>query len=117
MTASPSKPTLLIPMHADNWALALASGYVGPSLRSDAAVDIQKLAGGSVLAFQGDVIPAWAINYGEGGSRVLLQLEATSNAPTGPDGVMLLPGLVRATRITLVRFADEEQQRNFLASY
>ncbi|MBR1274280.1 hypothetical protein [Bradyrhizobium sp. AUGA SZCCT0283] len=117
MTASPSKPTLLVPMHADNWALALASGYVGPSLRSDPAVDIQNLAGGSVLAFPGDVVPAWAINYGEGGPRVLLEVEATSNAQDGPGGVVLLPDIVRATRITLVRFADEEQQRNFVTSY
>ena len=117
MTGSPSKPTLLIPIHADNWALALASGYVGPSLRSDPAVDIQELAGGSVLAFHGNVIPAWAIDYGEGGPRVLLEMEATSNTPDGPGGVVLLPGVVRATRINLVRFADEGQQRNFVASY
>lgn len=117
MVRSPSKSRLLIPMHADNWALALASGYIGASLRSDPAVDIQELAGGSILAFQGDVIPIWAINYGEDGPRVVLEIEADDGVTPVAAGFVLLPGVIRATRVTIVRFMDEEQQRNFLASY
>lgn len=117
MVEPPSKPRLFIPMHADNWALALSSGYVGPSLRSDPAVDIQNLAGGSILAFQDGTVPVWAIKYGEDGPRVLLEVEANEGVTVGSAGLVLLPGVIRATRVTAVRFMDEEQQRNFVASY
>ncbi|WLA74068.1 hypothetical protein QIH77_02185 [Bradyrhizobium diazoefficiens] len=80
-------------------------------------MDIQKLAGGSILAFRGETVPVWAINYGEDGPRVVLEVEANDGGTVGSAGFVLLPGVIRATRVTRVRFMDEEQQHNFFASY
>ncbi|WP_370141429.1 hypothetical protein [Bradyrhizobium yuanmingense] len=80
-------------------------------------MDIQKLAGGSILAFQGNVVPVWSINFGEDGPRVLLEVEANEGLTVGSGGFVLLPGVIRTTRVITVRFMDEDQQRNFFASY
>ncbi len=117
MTGAPDRPKLMVPMHSDNWALALASGYLGPSLRSDPAIDVQTLAGGSVLAFQGESIPAWAIGYGDDGPRVVLELGSNLPRSDGASGGVILPGLVRTTSVAIAHFGDDDQRRNFMASY
>ncbi|QNP45664.1 hypothetical protein H9L14_14250 [Sphingomonas sediminicola] len=63
----------LVPLHADNFALALASGYVGGSLKEDAAKDFQSPAGEGLLGFN-DSVPTWALSEGEPGDRVIVAI-------------------------------------------
>src|SRR5690606_31631388 len=69
-----------VPMHADNLALALASGYIGGSLKDDAALDVQSGLGNSVLGFH-EAVPDWAIFEGEPGPRALVQLRQERSEP------------------------------------
>ena len=68
------RPNLLVPIHADSWALALASGYLGGTLKSDPAEDVQSLGKGAIIAFC-EKVPNWALQEGESGTRVLLVIE------------------------------------------
>ncbi|MBD58514.1 MAG: hypothetical protein CL808_00095 [Citromicrobium sp.] len=107
---------LLVPIHADNFALALASGYLGGSLKSDAARDLQSYAANGLFAFIGEV-PAWAISEGEDGDRVLLSLAGKGEAAPGPGTMELLAGPERITRVRSAYFRDEASLANFNASY
>ncbi|UIP06977.1 hypothetical protein LY632_00830 [Erythrobacter sp. SDW2] len=107
---------LLVPIHADNFALALASGYLGGSLKSDAARDLQSYAANGLFAFIGEV-PAWAISEGEDGDRVLLSLAGEGEAAPGPGTMELLGGPERITTVRSAYFRDEASLANFNASY
>ena len=107
---------LLVPIHADNFALALASGYLGGSLKGDAARDLQSYAANGLVAFNGEV-PAWAISEGEDGDRVLLSLEGRGEVAPGLGTMELLGGPERITRVRSAYFRDEASLANFNASY
>lgn len=107
---------LLVPIHVDNFALALASGYVGGSLKSDAAQDLQAYAGNGLLGFSGEV-PSWAISEGEPGDRVLLSFERSGKEDPGLGGMELLDGPARITKLQSAYFKDEASLANFNASY
>ena len=107
---------LLVPIHADNFALALASGYLGGSLKDDAARDLQSYAANGLLAFSGEV-PTWAISEGEDGDRVLLSLAGKGEAAPGPGTMELLGGPERITTVRSAYFRDEASLANFNASY
>ncbi|WP_226637801.1 hypothetical protein [Novosphingobium profundi] len=107
---------LLVPIHADNFALALASGYLGGSLKSDAALDLQSYAANGLFAFSGEV-PAWAISEGEAGDRVLLSLAGKGGGGAGPRTMELLGGPERITAVRSAYFRDEASLANFNASY
>lgn len=119
MTAPSSNATqrLLVPIHTDNWALALASGYVGTAVQSDRAIDVQVLAAGSVLAFQGQIIPRWAMEYGDQGPRVVLEIEGEHLTERPASEPLILSGPIRVTQVLVARFASEDERRNFVASY
>lgn len=114
--ANRSSWELLVPIHADNFALALASGYLGGSLKSDAALDLQVHAGDGLLAFNGEV-PKWAITEGEGGDRVLLSLEGMGAVAPRPGSMELLRGPTRVTKVRVAYFPSGASLANFKASY
>jgi hypothetical protein len=102
-------------MHADNFALALASGYIGGSLKEDAAKDFQSSAGEGVIGFN-EVVPGWAISEGEPGDRVIIAISREGGRPekAAPE---LLGGPLRITGIKCVYFKDDASLANFVASY
>ncbi|MCG6560457.1 hypothetical protein MB818_19780 [Ruegeria sp. 1NDH52C] len=106
----------LVPIHADNFALALASGYVGGSLKADAARDLQAHVGNNLLGFSCEV-PAWAIAEGEPGDRVLLSFERTGKEVPDAGCLEMLDGPSRITKLQSVYFKDEASLANFNASY
>ncbi|MBV0893159.1 hypothetical protein KTN05_15195, partial [Paracoccus sp. Z118] len=106
----------LVPIHADNFALALASGYVGGSLKSDAAQDLQAYAGNGLLGFSGEV-PSWAISEGEPGDRVLLSFERRGEKTPELGSMEFLDGPSRITKLQSAYFKDEASLANFNASY
>lgn len=106
----------LAPMHADNFALALASGYLGGSLKSDAARDIQAYAGNSLIGFR-DEVPAWAVSDGEPGDRVLLSFEGRGEEAPELGSMKSLDGPTRITKLRSAYFKDEASLANFTASY
>jgi hypothetical protein len=107
---------LLVPIHADNFALALAAGYVGGSLKSDAAEDLQSRAGDGLVGFSAEV-PSWAISEGEAGDRVLLCIERKGEKPPKPGSLEVLDGPLRVTKLRAAYFKDEASLANFNASY
>ncbi|MCZ8135522.1 MAG: hypothetical protein O9266_04395 [Porphyrobacter sp.] len=107
---------LLVPIHTDNFALALASGYVGGSLKDDAAQDLQTVAGNGLFAFCGEV-PLWAVSEGENGDRVLLSLEGRGEVAPEPGSMTWLDGPLRITKLQSAYFKDEASLANFNASY
>jgi hypothetical protein len=107
---------LLVPIHADNFALALAAGYVGGSLRADAAEDLQSSAGDGLVGFTTEV-PSWAISEGEPGDRVLLCIERKSQEAPKPGSMEMLDGPLRVTKLQAAYFKDEASLANFNASY
>ncbi len=107
---------LLVPVHADNFALALAAGYAGGSLKNDAAQDLQSSAGGGLIGFNIEA-PSWAIIEGEPGDRVLLCVERKGEEPPRPGSVEMLHGPLRVTRLHAAYFKDEASLANFHASY
>ncbi|MBX9463219.1 MAG: hypothetical protein KL840_09700 [Aquamicrobium sp.] len=107
---------LLVPMHADNFALALAAGYVGGSLKVDAAQDLQTHAGDGLIGFRGEV-PSWAILEGEPGDRVLLCIEQNGEEVSKPGRMETLDGPLRVTSFQAAYFKDEASLVNFNASY
>ena len=111
-----SRGEFLVPIHADNFALALASGYVGGSLKSDAARDIQSYAGNNLIGFCSEV-PSWAISEGEPGERVLLSFERGGGKTPDLGSIELLDGPSRITKLHSVYFKDEGSLANFKASY
>lgn len=113
--ASGSFWEFLAPLHADNFALALASGYIGGSLKEDAAEDIQSSAGDGVVGFN-DSVPAWALSEGEPGDRVIVGIPREGRPPEKghPE---LLSGPIRITSVKSVYFKDDASLANFVASY
>jgi hypothetical protein len=107
---------LLVPIHADNFALALASGYVGGSLKADAAQDLQACAGDGLLGFNGEV-PSWAISEGEPGDRVLLCFARTGDEVPAAGSMERLEGPSRITKLQSAYFKDAASLANFNASY
>ncbi|GLO76502.1 hypothetical protein MACH18_35820 [Phaeobacter italicus] len=107
---------LLVPIHTDNFALALAAGYVGGSLKGDAAHDLQAFAGNGLLGFN-EEIPSWAILEGEAGDRVLLSFARTGEEPPALASMELLEGPTRITELKAAYFKDEASLENFKASY
>ncbi|TPL00658.1 hypothetical protein FJ938_21930, partial [Mesorhizobium sp. B2-4-14] len=107
---------LLVPIHADNFALALAAGYVGGSLRADAAQDLQSSAGDGLVGFSGEV-PSWATLEGEPGDRVLLCIERKGEEAPKPGSMEMLDGPLRVTKLQAAYFKDEASLANFNASY
>lgn len=114
--AKASSWEFLVPIHADNFALALASGYVGGSLKSDAAQDLQAYAGNGLLGFSGEV-PSWAISEGEPGDRVLLSFERRGEVAPALGSMELLDGPLKITRLKSAYFKDDASLANFTASY
>lgn len=106
----------LVPVHSDNFALALASGYVGGSLKGDAAQDLQAHAGDGLLGFVGEV-PSWAIVEGEPGDRVLLSFERTGQVAPGIGSMERLDGPSRITAPRSAYVKDAASLANFNASY
>lgn len=107
---------LLVPMHADNFALALAAGYVGGSLKNDAAQDLQSSAGDGLIGFNAEV-PVWAILEGESGDRVLLCVERHGEEEPRPGSAEMLVGPMRVTSLQRAYFKDGASLANFNASY
>ncbi len=107
---------LLVPMHADNFALALAAGYVGGSLKADAAQDVQSSAGNGLVGYCGEV-PSWAILEGEPGDRILLSIERRGNVAPKPGSMEMLDGPLRVTKVQAAYFKDDSSLANFSASY
>ncbi len=107
---------LLVPIHADNFALALAAGYAGGSLKSDAAEDLQSRAGDGLIGFSSEV-PSWAILEGEPGDRVLLCIERKGEETPKPGRMEMLNGPLRVTKLQAAYFKDEASLANFNASY
>ncbi|WP_426692903.1 hypothetical protein ACMC5O_002347 [Sphingomonas sediminicola] len=105
----------LVPLHADNFALALASGYVGGSLKEDAAKDFQSPAGEGLLGFN-DSVPTWALSEGEPGDRVIVAIPREGPPPEHGQPAVF-PGPVRVTNIKWVGFRDDGSLANFVASY
>jgi hypothetical protein len=106
----------LVPMHVDNLALALASGYIGGSLKEDAARDVQSGMDDALLSFTGQV-PGWAISEGEGGHRAILSVAVPDGFPDGERDAYVLPGPIRITSVAGACFRDEASLANFMASF
>lgn len=107
---------LLVPVHADNFALALAAGYVGGSLKVDAAEDLQSHVNDSLTGFV-DEVPAWAISEGEPGDRVILAFARTGVDAPRAGSIEMLDGPSRVTSLEAAYFRDEAAIANFSASY
>lgn len=108
-----SATEVLIPMHADNWALSLGSGYLGPDPSKDRSSDIQSGLRNHMIAFR-ERVPSAALS---GGSSVVLS--ASLVVPTGQEDqeVIFLNDLLRVTAVKAARFENEDERRNFIASY
>ncbi len=105
---------VFVPLHADSWALALASGYLGGSLKADPAEDLQSLGSGAIIGFQ-DKIPRWALEEGESGKRVVLVLEEVTPASTFEE-ILFLEGPIRVSSVKEARFASKKDLNGFMAS-
>src|SRR5690606_27798776 len=103
-------------IHVDNFALALAAGYVGGSLKMDVAKDIQSSAGDGLVGFSAEV-PSWAILEGEPGDRVILCIERKGEEAPKPGSMVMLDGPLRVTKLQAAYFKDEASLANFNASY
>ncbi|WP_433971859.1 hypothetical protein [Tunturiibacter lichenicola] len=108
-----SATEVLIPMHADNWALSLGSGYLGPDPSKDRSSDIQTGLRNHMIAFR-ECVPSAALS---GASSVVLS--ASLVVPTGQEDqeVIFLNDLLRVTAVKAARFENEDERRNFIASY
>lgn len=105
---------VLVPLHADSWALALASGYVGSSIKADPAEDVQSLGKGAIVGFF-DKVPRWAIEEGESGPRVMLMI--ASPISSGKSGeVVFLDGPMRITSVQEAMFSSKAELDGFKAS-
>lgn len=112
---SPSEPVLaFVPLHTDNWALALASGYMGGALKADQARDVQAGRGDDVVSFTNGV-PAWSLTAGENGPRVVLVVEGLQDADR--SHARLMPGPIRVTSARQACFESQAALDNFVASY
>ncbi|GAA3895308.1 hypothetical protein GCM10022276_12980 [Sphingomonas limnosediminicola] len=108
---------VLVPMHADNWSLALASGYLGGgALKADHAADFQSHAGADVWGFAG-AVPDWALVEGEDGPRVVLRFASEGFVERQDSSAQSRPGPVRVTRVEEACFESREALDNFMASY
>jgi hypothetical protein len=106
---------VLVPLHADNWALALGAGYVGGALKDDQAKDLQSHFGCNLAGFVG-YVPSWAISEGEAGPRAVLRVRS-ANVNSEPGKLVIINGPLRVTEITAACFESQELVDNFQASY
>lgn len=106
---------LFVPMHADNWALALTAAYLGTPLREDAARDVQALVSSGIVAFAGGV-PEWAFEYGDPGPKIVLELR--QGIPRAEEGDLVhVEGFRRVCDVAAAIFHSADDLANFNASY
>lgn len=106
---------VLVPLHVDNWALALAAGYVGGALKDDQAKDLQSHFGCNLAGFVG-YVPSWALSDGEAGPRTVLRVRS-ANVTSEPGKLFIINGPLRVTEIAAACFESQELVDNFQASY
>ena len=93
-----SMATLLVPMLAVNWALCLASGFIGGRPRHDCGQDAQALFPDGVVGCTGKLAP-WLLAHGEPGDRVVLKLSLPASAVQEMQGYAVAAGLHPVTRV------------------
>ena len=108
--------TLLVPMLAENWALSLATGFIGGRPRHDVATDAQSLFEGGIVGAKGKV-PGWMLQHGETGARVLLEVSVPAAAVEEEGGFLIVRGLQRVTQVKSCRFPSEDAKKDFSATY
>jgi hypothetical protein len=108
---------LLLPMHSDNWALSLASGYLGLRLKDDYAADAQDIGDNFLVCFANNEVPSWAMEFGDTGSRTVVEIEVPPSECDDIDGATLVAAPQRVTRAKVARFETQDDLRNFEASY
>ncbi len=115
MKATSSK-RFYVPMHSENWALALSRGYLGVPPKEDAIRDIQVKHPGGVVGF-GSMPPAWALKCEETGAMVVLVVAVTGEGQVNGNIPVFLPGVLRVSDVEQARFASQAELDNFFASY
>ena len=113
--AKPKRAKLLVPMLADNWALCLASGFVGGKPRHDAALDVQSLFEAGIVGKK--KLDPWMLYFGEDGPRVILQVDVPADSIVDHKHFSIVPGLVRVTDVKKCQFTNAAEKDDFIASY
>jgi hypothetical protein len=108
--------TLMVPMLASNWALCLATGFVGGKPRHDCGLDAQALYPDGVVGCVGKLAP-WLIAHGEPGDRVVLKVALPAAALRDMQGFVVAAGLHRVTLVKECQFPTEAAKANFEATF
>lgn len=105
-----------IPLHNENWALALSRGYLGSPPTEETVKDVQARYSPGTIGFK-EMPPSWALECDEPGAIVVLKATVPGEQVTKKDGILFLPGLTRITHVAEAIFANQSELENFLASY
>ena len=111
-----NKKTIFVPLHSENWALALSQGYLGYPPSDDAIKDMQARYPNGVIGFE-ETPPGWAMQCDEPGAMVVLKVESYIEGAVEEGGIVILPGLQRVSRVVEAIFASQSELDNFIASY
>lgn len=114
----PKQPmvTLLVPMLASNWALCLATGFIGGKPRPDCGLDAQALYPGGIAGSVGKLAP-WLLAHGEPGDRVVLKLSLPVTAVRDMQGFSVAAGLHRVTLVKECQVPSEGAKAAFEATF
>ena len=110
-----SLKTVFVPMHVDNWALVLATGYLGGRLPvDDPAKDVQELYPRGIVAFA-EEIPKWAIDWGDPEDMVVVKVRLPDVVRIGDYAVA--GGLIPLSNVDQALFVSAVARGNFLATF
>lgn len=107
---------LYLPMHADNWAYFLSTGYIGGAYLENLSSDFQNNTGSLISGFK-EFPPRWALDIGDVGTRVVVELDIDNTTLELNENFYVYDELLDITRAKQVYFATEDELNNFHASY
>ena len=107
---------LYLPMHADNWAYFLSTGYIGGAYFENLSSDFQNNNDSLISGFK-SFPPMWAVNIGDVGIKVVVEINIENIALELKENFYVCNELLDITRAKQVYFSTEDELKNFHASY
>jgi len=108
--------SLYLPMHSDNWAYFLSSGYIGGAYFENLSNDFQNNTGFLISGFK-KFPPSWALIMGDIGAKVVVEIDVTDIKIETHNGYYVAKELIKLTKAKKVYFSSNDELKNFNASY
>ena len=108
--------SLYLPMHSDNWAYFLSTGYIGGAYFENLSSDFQNNTGHLLAGFK-SFPPLWSINMGDLGIKVVVEIDTNEITILQDEDFYICNDFIQLNKAKHVYFNSDDEFNNFHASY